>query len=149
MPTPPEAALLGATTLHAGFQVTVTALVYPRLADTSPADWSRVHARHSRVIAPLVAVVYAAVLAACGWALLDPDSSLGAAVLVACAATAVALGDTALVAAPLHGRLGRSPDTGPDPRLLARLLLADRVRAVAAALAAAAAVVAALGPPVG
>ncbi|MDN4162709.1 hypothetical protein [Nocardioides abyssi] len=137
MPTTPEVLLLGATALHAGFQLTVTTLVYPRLADTSPADWHRVHGRHSRAITPLVAVVYAAVLAACAWALLDP----GPAVVLAAAASAVALGTTAALAAPLHGRLA----DGPDPRLLARLLAADRVRAVAAAAAVPAALVAAVG----
>lgn len=138
VPTAPEALLVGATALHAGFQLTVTALVYPRLADTAPAAWSREHARHSRTIAPLVAVVYAAVLAACGWALADP----GPAVVAAAAASAVALGTTALLAAPLHGRLAR---TGPDPRLVRRLLAADRARAVAAVAAVPAALVAAVG----
>ncbi|MBC2960774.1 hypothetical protein [Nocardioides deserti] len=104
MPTAPEALLVGATALHAGFQLTVTALVYPRLAGTAPAAWSREHSRHSRTITPLVAVVYAAVL---------------------------------------HGRLARS--AGPDPRLLRRLLAADRARAVAAVAALPAALVAAVG----
>lgn len=135
MPGTPETLLLGATALHAGFQVTVTVLVYPRLAETSAADWRRVHGRHSRRITPLVAVVYAAVLAACAAALADP----GPADVAAVAASAVALGTTATLAAPLHGRL-----TERDDRLVARLLRADRVRAVASVLALVAAVAAVL-----
>ncbi|MDN4174256.1 hypothetical protein QWY28_14930 [Nocardioides sp. SOB77] len=137
MPTTPEALLLGATALHAGFQLTVTTLVYPRLADTPAADWRRVHERHGRTITPLVAVVYAAVLAACGWALADP----GPAVVAAASACGLALGTTAARAAPLHGRLADRP----DPRLLARLLAVDRVRAVAAVAAVPAALAAAVG----
>ena len=58
---------------------------------------------------------------------------------LAVAGNALALATTALVAAPTHGRLGRE---GPTTALLARLLLADRVRLLAVLVALAGAVVA-------
>ncbi len=120
--------LLGATGLHAGFQVTVSTLVYPMLARTAPSDWREVHARHARSITPIVAVVYGVVLAACAAAVVaDP----GPAVVLTAAASAVALGVTATRAAPLHGRL----TAYPDATLLRSLLRADRVRTAAAVLA--------------
>ncbi|SDT39276.1 hypothetical protein SAMN04488543_4123 [Friedmanniella luteola] len=139
MTTAPWAvALLAATALHAGFQLTVTVLVYPVLAATPAAAWSGAHQRHARRITPLVGLVYLAVLVASAGALLTAP---GPAVRVAVAATAVALGLTAGVAAPLHGRLG----AGRDAALLRRLLRADRLRSLAAVLALAAAAVAAAG----
>ncbi len=119
--------LLAAVALHAGFQVTVTALVYPALASTSDDGWAQAHARHSRRIAPLVALVYGAAVLACALAA-TADPSLG--IWVALAGTAVAILVTATIAAPLHGRLDRR-----DPALVARLLAADRVRCVFACLA--------------
>jgi Domain of unknown function (DUF1772) len=118
--------LLAAVALHAGFQLTVTAIVYPALASTPDDDWAEAHARHSRRIAPLVALVYGAAVVACALAA-TADASLGT--WVALAGTAVAILVTATVAAPLHGRLDAR-----DPALLARLLAADRVRCVSAFL---------------
>jgi hypothetical protein len=123
------ALLLGATALHAGFQATVTLLVYPALADVPDELWTEAHARHSRRITPLVAVVYVVLAVACAGALLHDPASPGPWVAgVGAAGAALA---TATVAAPTHGRLapGRTPD------LVARLLLADRVRFGAAVLA--------------
>ena len=123
-----------AAALHAGFQLTVTVLVYPALAEVPPDRWTVAHARHSRRIAPLVGVVYAALLASGAAAVLDGPGPLG---WVALALTAGALAVTATLAAPLHGRL--TPDTDD---LRSRLLTVDRARcafAVAGALAAAAA----------
>ena len=119
--------LLAAVALHAGFQVTVTALVYPALASTSDDDWAEAHTRHSRRIAPLVALVYGAAVVSCALAA-TADPSLGT--WVALAGTAVAILVTATTAAPLHGRLDSR-----DPALVARLLAADRVRCVSACLA--------------
>lgn len=122
-----------AAALHAGFQLTVTVLVYPALAEVPPDRWTGAHARHSRRIAPLVGVVYAALLVSGVAAALDGPGALG---WVALALTAGALAVTATLAAPLHGRL--TPDTDD---LRARLLTVDRVRctfAVTGALAAAA-----------
>ena len=119
--------LLAAVALHAGFQLTVTVIVYPALASTADDDWAEAHARHSRRITPVVALVYGAAVVACVLAA-SADPSTGA--WLAVAGTALAIVVTATVAAPLHGRL----DTR-DPALLARLLAADRVRCVSACLA--------------
>ena len=130
-------ALVGATALHAGFQLAVSVVVYPALAATTPEGWRSVHDAHSRRIAPLVGVVYAvALVAVVGSVLTDP----GPAVLLATLATGAAMALTAALAAPLHGRLGRVDR--PDTDLLRQLLLVDRLRAVAAVLALVAAVAA-------
>jgi hypothetical protein len=129
--------LAAATCLHAGFQVTVTALVYPALVRVPAERWQEAHGRHSRAIAPVVAVVYGALLVSCAGALL---SAPGVAVAAAVAGVALSLLVTATFAAPTHGRL--SP--GPEPALLRRLLVVDRVRCLGAVAAAAAGVVAAL-----
>ena len=129
----PETAQLAATALHLGFQLTVTVLVYPALARTDPDRWVEVHGRHSRGITPVVALVYAALLAAGGWSLATGPDAAGALSVAAVAAT---LAVTALLAAPLHGRL-----TEADPHLLRRLLVVDRVRAGLAVLAVVLAVV--------
>ncbi len=130
--TTPEAALLTATAVHLGFQVTVTAVVYPALARVPSGQWAVAHGAHSRAITPVVAVVYGALALAGGWALLSgPDAWT----VVALTATAVAMLTTALVAAPAHGRLG----AGHDPERIGRLLRVDRLRAAAAVVALAAA----------
>ena len=129
--------LVVATGVHAGFQLTVTVLVYPALARTGADDWTAVHAAHSRRITPLVAAVYGLlVVAGVATVVAGPDDT---ATWVALAASAVAPLATGTSAAPLHGRLAASP----DPRLLARLLRVDRVRAVAALVALVAATLAA------
>lgn len=129
-------ALLAASAAHAGFQTVVSVVVYPALAGTRPDDWAEVHAAHSRRISFVVGPLYLAVAAACLWTLLDDP---GGWALVAVAGNALAAVTTALVAAPTHGRLGAR---GPEPALLRRLLVADRVRTAGALLAAAAALVA-------
>ncbi len=128
-------ALLLATTLHLGFQLTVTALVYPALARVRLEDWSRAHDAHSRAIVPLVVLSYAALLTATGWSLATTPLTTG--LVLAAAGIVLALGTTAVVAAPLHGRLGRE---GPTPATIHRLLLADRVRTAGAVAATAGAV---------
>jgi hypothetical protein len=132
-------ALVAATALHAGFQLTVTALAYPALARVTRPDFARAHADHARAIVPLVALVYGAVVVTSVGAVVDaPTSDLAWSAAVS---TAVALLVTALRAAPLHGRLGR---LGPEPDLVRALLRADRVRTLFALLAVAAAVAHAL-----
>lgn len=129
--------LVAATALHAGFQLTVTALVYPALLRVGPAAFSPAHRRHSRAVTPVVAVVYGAVVVtSVGAAVTSPSAP----VLLSTAASAVALLITAVRAAPLHGRLARE---GPAPGLVRALLRADRVRCVAALLSLAAALLAA------
>ncbi len=128
------AAFLTAAALHAGFQATVSTIVYPTLAHVRPAHWRQAHDRHSRAITPLVAVVYAA-LVGCGawWLVVDHSALPVLAVVLAGLAVLV----TAAVAAPLHGRLDKR-----DDRLVARLLTADRVRTALALGATAVALVA-------
>ncbi len=121
-------ALLTATALHAGFQLTVTLVVYPALAAVPAPGWQSAHDAHSRRIVPLVALAYGAALVACaGAALTSPTVGTWVAVVGTVAAVAV----TAASAAPTHGRLG----AGKDDALVHRLLVADRVRAAAAVLA--------------
>lgn len=127
-----ESALVAATAVHAGFQLSVTTLVYPALGEVAPDAWTAAHARHSRRIVPLVGLVYGAVVVtSAGCAFTRPSVPT----LAAAAASAGALATTALVAAPLHGRL--TPIR--DPELFARLLSADRWRSRLALVALAAA----------
>lgn len=120
--------LLAATGVHLGFQLTVSALTYPTLAAVPRSRWAAAHDAHSRRIAPLVGVVYAGVLVGCVGALVSgPSYAVGLAVL----GNGTAMGLTALLAAPMHGRLGR----GHDAMLVRRLLVVDRGRTTAAAIA--------------
>lgn len=112
---------------HAAFQATVTAIVYPTLIEQPTRGFERAHERHSRRIVILVVPTYAVVLAVCAWRLLAGD--LDVSTLVAVAAQGVALGSTAVLAAPTHAALGRR---GPVPVLLTRLRWADGLRTVAA-----------------
>ena len=122
--------LVAATAVHAGFQLTVTCLVYPALARVGPTEFARAHAAHSRAIVPLVGLVYgAAVVAVVGTVVGAPRSVLA---WSAAGATAGAVLVTAFRAAPLHGRLGRH---GPEPDLVRSLILTDRVRTLFALLA--------------
>lgn len=126
---------MSATSVHAGFQLTVSTLVYPALTRVPPDGFARAHDAHARAIVPLVALVYgAALVATTGAVLADPSSRL---VWLAALATAVAFLVTAFRAAPLHTRLGRR---GPEPGLLVALVRADRLRTLAALVAAVAAV---------
>lgn len=138
-------ALVAATWLHAGFQLTVTLLVYPALVAPSlaPDEWTERHARHSRGITPIVVVVYGALVLACLAVLIAGPRPLAA--LVSVGAAAVAAMATAFVAAPAHGRLG----SGRDPVVERRLLVADRVRSLAAVAAAVAAAIAAVAAATG
>lgn len=130
--------LVAATALHLGFQVTVTALVYPALARTDPADWDRVHRAHSRAITPVVAAVYSALLLVGALAVSQhPGDGF---LLTAAVAGVGAVTITALLAAPAHGRLARDRNKAR----IRRLLWIDRGRTLAAAVSFGAAVTAAL-----
>ncbi len=123
-----------AAALHAGFQLTVTVLVYPVLARVPASSWSDAHARHSRLIVPLVGVTYAGLVATGAWLLASSPGPLGVAAVLAATGSLVV---TAVAAAPIHGRL-----LTPDPALLRRLLAVDRLRGLCAVLALVLAVVA-------
>jgi hypothetical protein len=123
------AAFLTAAAAHAGFQVTVSTVVYPTLSHVRAAHWRQAHDRHSRAILPVVAVLYAALVATGAWWIVVDRSALA---VVAVALAALTMAVTAAVAAPLHRRLVRREET-----LVARLLSADRVRTALAVAAAA------------
>ena len=126
-------ALVAATAIHAGFQLTVTVVVYPALARIAPEDWQDAHRAHTRAITPLVAVVYGLLVLTGAWAVIDgPDGWTWLALVTA----AVAMLVTAVSAGPTHTRLG----AGHDPNLIRTLLRVDRIRTAAAIVAAIAAV---------
>lgn len=131
-------ALVAATAVHAGFQLTITSVVYPALSRVAADRFDAAHAAHSRSIVPVVALSYTALAAAGLWAVLAVPSSAWVWVAVVGALTAGLT--TALVAAPTHGALSR----GRSPELVRRLLVADRVRTLGAVFALAAAVGAAV-----
>lgn len=123
-----QVALLVATGLHLGFQLTVSSVVYPALVRTPVASWQPVHTAHGRRITPVVGIVYVSATGA-GAGLLLTDPSYAAAVAAAGTMTAIAL--TAGLAAPLHRRL----ELGPEQGLLDRLVRVDWLRTLAAAVA--------------
>jgi hypothetical protein len=126
----PLEALLAVSGLHAAFQLVVSVVVYPALADVPDASWVPAHADHSRRITWLVAPLYAVVAGVGLWVLLSWPVPVAA--LAALGGHAVAGVTTALVAAPAHGRLGTE---GKRPELVHRLLVADRVRTAGALVA--------------
>ncbi len=109
-----------ATALHAGFQATVTVVVYPALVEVGVDRWTTAHLLHSRRITLVVGPVYAALLGSGGWLVATGTSAAG---WLALGLTLAALAVTAALAAPLHGRLG-----DPRPEQLRRLLVVDRLR---------------------
>jgi len=133
--------LVAAALLHLGFQLTVSALVYPALAavasgeesaaEVSAGEWSAAHTAHSRRIVPLVGLTYALLFAALVRALVvGPFTGW---LVVAGAGALLTVLTTAFAAAPMHGRLG----AGRDQELLERLRRVDLMRlagAVACAL---------------
>jgi hypothetical protein len=133
-------ALVAVSALHAGFQLVVTVVVYPALAEVPAERWPAAHAAHTRRITWVVAPLYAVVAAVCGWALLGWPVPV--AVAVALLGHALAAGTTACVAAPTHGRLGRE---GRRPELVRRLLTSDRLRTAGAVVALGASLVAVAG----
>ena len=122
-------ALLAASALHVGFQLVVTGVVYPALAEVPDDVWTRAHDAHSRRITVVVAVVYALLAAACLWVLVS--GPYNAFVFLSLAGAAIAALTTAFVAAPAHGRLGRE---GRSEAVMRRLKHADVARLGAAGL---------------
>lgn len=130
--------MLAATTLHLGFQLTVTTVVYPALASVDSQRWVASHEAHGKAITPVVALTYGLLLVACAISLVTMPTALGA--WLAASGAALAMGSTAFVAAPTHGKL----TAGPEPFLIRRLLMADRVRLLGALTAVGGAVAVAL-----
>lgn len=130
--------LVAATALHLGFQLVVTALVYPALLAAPEERWAAEHDAHRRRITPVVAVVYGLLAAACGAQLLGgPRDGWSLLAVGACAAVVVV---TATTAGPAHGALAAR---GRSAALVQRLRRADALRLAGAVVAAAAAAVAA------
>lgn len=127
----PVDALAAAAALHLGFQLVVTAVVYPALAEVPDDDWPRAHDAHSRRITLIVGLVYGLLAAACLWVLVSGSTQL--VVLISVAGAVISALATAFVAAPVHGELGR---TGRNGHLMSRLRSADRVRLCGAVLGA-------------
>jgi hypothetical protein len=127
-------AFLAAAAVHAGFQATVTLVVYPTLSHVRAAHWRQAHDRHLHDVRPLVAVAYLALVATGVWWLGVDWSALP---IVAVVLAALAMASTAALAAPLHRRLVKR-----DEAALTRLLSVDRVRTVLAFAAVAVAIVA-------
>ena len=120
---------LAAACAYAGFQVTITVLVYPQLAavgHSAPAIFTAHEARHSTRTAAVVGPLFAALVAATGWLVVAAPTSCLAWAAAAC--TAVVLGVTALAAVPRHNRLRR----GWDRAVMTALQRVDAVRAGAA-----------------
>lgn len=130
--------LLAATALHLGFQLVVTALVYPALLGAPGERWAAEHDAHRRRVTPVVAVVYGLLAAACAAALLvGPRDAWSLLSVGACAAVVLV---TATAAGPAHGALAAK---GRSERLVRRLRRADALRLAGAVVAAGAAAVAA------
>jgi hypothetical protein len=127
-------AFLAAAAAHAGFQATVTLVVYPTLSHVRAAHWRQAHDRHSQRIRPLVAVAYLALAVTGAWWLAADWSALA---LVAVILAALSVASTLVLAAPLHRRLVRRDDAA-----LRRLIGVDRVRTVLAFAAAGVAIAA-------
>ena len=133
----PVDALAAAAAVHLGFQLVVTAVVYPALAEVPDGDWPRAHDAHSRRITLVVGLVYGLLAAACLWVLVA--DSTDPFVLISVAGAVFSALATAFVAAPAHGELGRTERT---EHLMRRLRTADRVRLGGAVLCAVFALVA-------
>ena len=117
-------AFLAAAAAHAGFQATVTLVVYPTLSHVRAAHWRQAHDRQARAVRPLVVVAYLALAATGAWWLATDWSALA---VVAVGLAALSMAITAVLAAPLHRRLVRRDDAA-----LARLLSVDRARTLLA-----------------
>ena len=129
-------AFLAAASAHAGFQATVTLVVYPTLSHVRAAHWRQAHDRETQAVRPLVVVAYLALAATGAWWLATDWSALA---VVAVVLAALSMAITAVLAAPLHRRLVRRDDAA-----LTRLLGVDKARTVLAFAAAGVAVVALL-----
>jgi hypothetical protein len=112
---------------HLGFQLTVSLVVYPALAEVGDEGWRVAHERHARRIAPLVAALYVPLVLVLAWTAATEPQATGT--WLALVGGALSVVTTAAIAAPLHGRLGRAAER---PELLRDLSRADRIRTVGA-----------------
>ena len=112
---------------HLGFQLTVSLVVYPALAEVGADSWRVAHERHARRIAPLVGAIYVPLVLVLAWTAATEPQATGT--WLALVGGALSVVTTAVIAAPLHGRLGGAAER---PELLRDLCRADRIRTVGA-----------------
>jgi hypothetical protein len=125
----PTTWLLLVAAAHLGFQLTVAVVVYPALREVGDEAWPGAHARHSRRIAPLVGLLYVPLVLALAWATASEPHAGGT--WLALAGGALSVVTTAVLAAPMHGRLATVP-AAERPELLGALGRADLIRTVGA-----------------
>lgn len=125
----PATWLLLVAAAHLGFQLTVAVVVYPALREVGDDSWSGAHERHSRRIAPLVGVIYVPLVLALAWTAATRPHAGGT--WLALAGGALSVVTTAVLAAPMHGRLATVP-AAERPELLGALGRADLIRTVGA-----------------
>jgi hypothetical protein len=125
----PATWLLLVAAAHLGFQLTVAVVVYPALREVGDEAWPAAHARHARRIAPLVGVLYVPLVLALAWAAASEPYAGGT--WLALAGGALSVVTTAVLAAPMHGRLATVP-AAERPELLGALGRADLIRTVGA-----------------
>ena len=128
-PAAPATWLLLVAAAHLGFQLTVAAVVYPALREVADDAWPGAHERHSRRIAPLVGVLYVPRVLALAWTAMAEPNAGGT--WLALAGGALSVVTTAVLAAPVHGRLATVP-AAERPELLGALGRADLIRTVGA-----------------
>ena len=120
---------LALTAAYAGFQWTVRAVVYPQFAGVPAAAFPAYERAHQRRVSRVVGPLFAGQAITTLWLLAArPAGTALLPVLAGAACLAVVLGVTAVLAVPLHRRLGE----GWDADAHRRLLHADTARAVAA-----------------
>jgi hypothetical protein len=120
---------LALTAAYAGFQWTVRAVVYPQFAGVPAAAFPAYERAHQRRVSRVVGPLFAGQALTTLWLLAArPAGTALLPVLAGAACLAVVLGVTAVLAVPLHRRLGE----GWDADAHRRLLHADTARAVAA-----------------
>ena len=114
---------------HLGFQLTVSLVVYPALAEVVDEAWPVAHERHARRIAPLVGAIYVPLVLVLAWTAATAPQAAGT--WLALVGGALSVLSTAAIAAPLHGRLATVP-AGERPQLLGDLGRVDLIRTVGA-----------------
>lgn len=125
----PATWLLLVAAAHLGFQLTVAVVVYPALREVGDEAWPAAHARHARRIAPLVGALYVPLVLALAWAAASDPHAGGT--WLALAGGALSVVTTAVLAAPMHGRLATVP-AAERTELLGALGRADLIRTVGA-----------------
>lgn len=125
----PTTWLLLVAAAHLGFQLTVAVVVYPALREVGDEAWPGAHARHSRRIAPLVGLLYVPLVVVLAWSAAAEPRAAGT--WLALAGGTLSVVTTAVLAAPVHGRLATVP-AAERPELLGALGRADLIRTVGA-----------------